>query len=137
MQNTQHHGQKILRKGARGDDVRQLQQKLQKLGFDLQPDGIFGDATEKAVIQLQTMFGYTVDALVGEGTNKLIDAQIGYGWNVKSPDAAEKAMAAQGKGPMASKPAQGGMEPKPGQGSTGSKPTQGTMKNAPSPQKKM
>ena len=101
MQNTQHHGSKLLRKGSRGADVRQLQQKLQRLGFDLSVDGIFGDDTEKAVIQLQSMFGYTVDALVGDGTQGLIDAQLGYGWNAKAPDAAEKALAAQGKGPKA------------------------------------
>lgn len=101
MQNTQHHGGKLLRKGSRGADVRQLQQKLQRLGFDLSVDGIFGDDTEKAVIQLQSMFGYTVDALVGDGTQGLIDAQLGYGWNAKAPDAAEKALAAQGKGPKA------------------------------------
>ena len=65
--------------------------------YDVAVDGIFGDDTEKAVIQLQTMFGYTVDALVGDGTRALIDAQIGYGWNAKAPDAAAKALASQGK----------------------------------------
>jgi peptidoglycan hydrolase-like protein with peptidoglycan-binding domain len=88
----------LLRKGSRGDEVRELQRKLGQLGFDLSADGIFGDDTEKAVIQLQTMFGYTVDALVGDGTKKLIDAQIGYGWNAKSADAAQRALESQGKG---------------------------------------
>jgi peptidoglycan hydrolase-like protein with peptidoglycan-binding domain len=118
MQNTQHHGGKLLRKGSRGADVRQLQEKLGRLGFDLKADGIFGDDTEKAVIQLQSMFGYTVDALVGDGTQRLIDAQLGYGWSAKAPDAAERALAAQGKGSMAPTPA-----PAPVQ--------QGTVKAAP------
>jgi peptidoglycan hydrolase-like protein with peptidoglycan-binding domain len=93
---------KLLRKGSRGDDVRKLQQDLARLGFDLKADGIFGDDTESAVIQLQTMFGYDVDALVGDGTKALIQAQLGYGWNAKAPNAAELALRSQGKGTTAS-----------------------------------
>jgi N-acetylmuramoyl-L-alanine amidase len=88
----------LLRRGSRGDEVRELQGKLGRLGFDLREDGIFGEDTEKTVIELQTMFGYTVDGLVGDGTKSLIDAQIGYGWNAKSPDAAQRALESQGKG---------------------------------------
>ena len=88
---------KILKRGMRGDDVRELQEKLHRLGFDLKSDGIFGEETERAVHQLQTLFGYSVDGLVGEGTTKLIDAQIGYGWNAKLPNAQELALRAQGK----------------------------------------
>lgn len=87
----------LLRKGSRGDSVRELQMKLHRLGFDLAADGIFGDETEKAVIRLQTMFGYTVDGIVGDGTMKLIDQQIGYHWNVQLPNAQELALRAQGK----------------------------------------
>ncbi len=87
----------ILKKGSRGDEVKDLQQKLSKLGFDVEADGIFGPNVERAVTQLQTLFGYTVDGLVGDGTKKLIDAQIGYGWNVKADDAQQRALASQGK----------------------------------------
>ena len=90
---------KIIKKGAKGDSVKDLQGKLGQLGFKLEADGIFGDDTERAVTDLQTMFGYDVDGLVGEGTMGLIDAQIGYGWNVQQPDAQEKALRAQGKDP--------------------------------------
>lgn len=90
---------KLLKNGSRGDEVTVLQGKLNQLGFGLEADGIFGDATHKSVVDLQSMFGYTVDGLVGEGTQKLIDAQIGYGWNVNAPDAQEKALRAQGKDP--------------------------------------
>ncbi|MDQ3034279.1 MAG: peptidoglycan-binding protein, partial [Myxococcota bacterium] len=90
---------KILKRGMRGDDVRDLQQKLERLGFDLSDDGIFGEETERAVVRLQTLFGYDVDALVGDGTKKLIDAQIGYGWNAKLPNAQELALRSQGKQP--------------------------------------
>ncbi|AKF03877.1 peptidoglycan-binding domain-containing protein [Sandaracinus amylolyticus] len=92
-------GTKILKRGMRGDDVRDVQEKLHRLGFDVKADGIFGEETERAVHRLQTLFGYTVDGLVGDGTKKLMDAQIGYGWNAKLPNAQELALRAQGKLP--------------------------------------
>jgi peptidoglycan hydrolase-like protein with peptidoglycan-binding domain len=88
---------KLLKNGSRGDDVTALQQNLAKLGYDVTPDGIFGPNTDAAVRKLQSAFGYTVDGIVGEGTASLIAAQIGYGWNVRAPDAMEKALRAQGK----------------------------------------
>jgi peptidoglycan hydrolase-like protein with peptidoglycan-binding domain len=42
-----------LKKGKEGNDVKLLQEKLLKLGFDLGPwgaDGDFGSSTENAVI---------------------------------------------------------------------------------------
>jgi peptidoglycan hydrolase-like protein with peptidoglycan-binding domain len=88
---------KVLKNGSKGDEVKALQEKLNRLGYTLTADGIFGGGTEKVVRDIQTLFGYTVDGLVGDGTLKLIDAQIGYGWNASAPDAAEKALRAQGK----------------------------------------
>lgn len=92
----------MLKRGSKGDEVRQLQKRMAQLGFDVEPDGDFGAKTDAAVKELQTMFGYTVDGIVGDGTSKLIEAQIGYGWNVKAPDAKQRAMSAQGKGAPAS-----------------------------------
>lgn len=138
----QTHQTKLLRKGSRGQDVRELQSKLHRLGFDLNADGIFGDDTEKAVIQLQSMFGYDVDALVGEGTSRLIDAQLGYGWNVKAPDAAERALRSQGKGSARSAGSKPGFDPmmppsmKPTSGSMPQKPMS-TSSQKPMPQKPM
>jgi hypothetical protein len=71
-------------------------------------DGIFGDDTETAVRELQTMFGYDVDGIVGPGTSKLIEQQIGYGWNKNAPDAFQKAQKAQGKGDAGGKMQDGG-----------------------------
>ncbi|MCC7537783.1 MAG: peptidoglycan-binding protein [Deltaproteobacteria bacterium] len=87
----------MLKKGSKGQDVTKLQQQLGQLGFALTPDGAFGGQTDEAVRKLQTMFGYTVDGIVGPGTQKLIDAQIGYGWNVNAPDAAKRATDSQKK----------------------------------------
>ena len=88
----------LIRNGSRGDDVKAIQSKLAQLGFKLEADGIFGKQTEEAVRHLQKLFGYTVDGIVGDGTTKLIDQQIGYGWNVNAPNAAELAAKATSGG---------------------------------------
>lgn len=88
---------KLFKDGSKGDDVKAFQQKLVKLGFDIETDGHFGAKTEAAVKDFQKTFGYTVDGLVGEGTLGLVDKQLGYSWNAKSPDAAELGLRAQGK----------------------------------------
>lgn len=88
---------KLLKDGSKGDDVKAFQQKLVKLGFDIEADGHFGAKTEAAVKDFQKTFGYTVDGLVGEGTLGLVDKQLGYNWNVKLPEAAELGLRAQGK----------------------------------------
>lgn len=84
----------LMKNGSSGGDVTDLQTKLTKLGFKLEVDGKFGKNTEDAVRHLQKLFGYTVDGIVGDGTKGLVDAQLGYGWNVNQPDAAAKAAAA-------------------------------------------
>ena len=68
----------ILKQGSRGDEVRGVQDKLKKLGFTIESDGIFGAKTHAAVITMQTVFGYDVDGDVGPATQKLIDQQLGY-----------------------------------------------------------
>lgn len=72
----------ILKQGSRGDEVRTVQDKLKQLGFAIESDGIFGDKTHAAVITLQTVFGYDIDGAVGPATQKLIEQQVGYGWNL-------------------------------------------------------
>jgi len=71
-----------LKTGSEGGHVRYLQRRLNALGFQLPIDGKFGSETEQTVKKLQGAFGYDIDGKVGEATNKLINAQIGYGWNV-------------------------------------------------------
>ena len=53
----------LLKVGAKGDDVKKLQEKL-----GLSPDGTFGTGTEKAVKGWQTKNGLTADGIVGDGT---------------------------------------------------------------------
>lgn len=62
---------KTLRRGNYGELVKQLQTKLNALGYDLGVcgiDGDFGQATEKAVKQFQKDHGLKVDGIVGEKT---------------------------------------------------------------------
>lgn len=72
----------VLKQGSRGDEVRTVQDKLKKMGFALEADGIFGEKTHAAIITLQTVFGYDIDGMVGPATLKLLDQQLGYGWNL-------------------------------------------------------
>ena len=59
----------LLRNGSRGEEVRELQQKLSDAGFDPGPiDGIFGSKTDAAVRKFQESKGITVDGIVGPMT---------------------------------------------------------------------
>lgn len=62
---------KTLRRGNYGEAVKQLQQRLQDLGYDLGIcgiDGDFGQATEKAVKAFQKDHGLKVDGIAGPKT---------------------------------------------------------------------
>ena len=58
--------ERLLRRGSRGEDVRQLQLDLRNAGFDpIQIDGIFGPNTDAAVREFQASRGLDVDGIVG------------------------------------------------------------------------
>lgn len=57
-----------LRRGGRGEAVRELQLTLTALGFPLQADGVFGAATEAMVKAFQKENGLAADGIVGAGT---------------------------------------------------------------------
>ena len=62
---------KTIRKGNMGELVKQCQQMLQKLGYDLGicgVDGDFGTATEKAVRAFQKDHKLSIDGVVGKNT---------------------------------------------------------------------
>lgn len=53
----------------RGDDIRELQQRLNQLGFDAGPeDGIFGDLAHGTVEEFQRNVGLVVDGVAGPTT---------------------------------------------------------------------
>lgn len=65
-----------LRKGDRGDDVRELQTLLDKHGFVIDIDGAFGAKTEAAVKGFQRQSGLTVDGVVGAATWAALKADV-------------------------------------------------------------
>ena len=59
----------ILRRGAKGNAVYRLQQRLGTLGFlAIGPDGDFGELTEKAVKAAQQKYKLEADGVVGGAT---------------------------------------------------------------------
>lgn len=57
-----------LRKGAKGESVKELQNLLKKKGFNLQADGDFGPITEDCVKEYQKSKKLEVDGIVGKNT---------------------------------------------------------------------
>ena len=65
-----------LRRGNQGNKVVLLQYLLNRYGYNLTPDGIFGTRSYNAVIDFQRKNGLTVDGIVGRNTwNALLNPQ--------------------------------------------------------------
>lgn len=64
----------ILRQGARGPAVEDLQDRLNELGESLVIDGVFGSRTRTAVIRLQHANRINPDGIVGAMTWNVLDA---------------------------------------------------------------
>ena len=63
--------QALSKYGSRGDEVRQIQEKLKRWGYyNGSVDGIFGSQTLEAVKYFQRKNGLTVDGIVGPATLK-------------------------------------------------------------------
>jgi lipoprotein-anchoring transpeptidase ErfK/SrfK len=66
-----------LKVGAKGADVRAVQQRLLELGYWLaKPDGKFGGTTQQAVFALQKAAGIGRDGTIGPKTRKALDAGV-------------------------------------------------------------
>lgn len=61
-------GSPVLRRGASGPRVRDVQHALRVSGLPVQLDGDFGPATERAVAAFQTAQGLAADGVVGPAT---------------------------------------------------------------------
>lgn len=66
----------ILGIGNSGSDVRYLQENLNKAGYNLSVDGIFGSLTLNAVKDFQKSNGLTVDGLAGPKTFAALNAKV-------------------------------------------------------------
>ncbi|MEP4734076.1 N-acetylmuramidase domain-containing protein [Parvibaculum sp.] len=61
-------GPTVLRRGSAGQQVRDLQAALMKLGHPVAVDGRYGPATERAVLAFQKKAGLAVDGVAGRET---------------------------------------------------------------------
>lgn len=67
---------RILKRGTRGDDVRNMQNMLNSLGYAVgTADGIFGAKTETAVKAFQTAEGLKADGIAGPQTLEILAAR--------------------------------------------------------------
>lgn len=74
--NTTYTFTENLSRGSSGEDVRQLQTKLQDLGFlptTIQPTGVFGPATQQAVRAFQAANGISQAGTVGPATRAALN----------------------------------------------------------------
>lgn len=58
----------VIKIGSKGDTVKTLQLLLQKEGYSLIADGIFGNKTEDIVMDFQQLNNLNVDGIVGKAT---------------------------------------------------------------------
>lgn len=68
-------GERILRSGDTGDDVRELQEALNRLpciASKLTVDGIYGSETVRAVYIMQTVYGIEVDGKYGPESHRTL-----------------------------------------------------------------
>ena len=75
-------GERTLRNGMEGNDVKELQSLLIQLGYSLGrcgADGDFGDATELAVEKFQTEYDCRIDGVVGSETLDAIEKALAGG----------------------------------------------------------
>jgi cell wall-associated NlpC family hydrolase len=98
-----HLGDRPLRVGSRGQDVRSLQRLLARDGLRVTVDGRFGPGTLAAVRQLQRAAGLAVDGVVRAATIAALRAAISGGAVATAlattPDPASTPAAAPGAAP--------------------------------------
>ncbi len=65
-------GDQALKPGMEGQDVQELQTRLNDLGYTLAIDGVYGETTEQAVIAFQQAKNIDADGIVGQGTLQML-----------------------------------------------------------------
>ena len=69
-------GKGLLRRGARGQKVSELQRMLTAVGHPLKADGVFGPATEAALVAFQKRAGIRADGIAGPQTHAALLARL-------------------------------------------------------------
>lgn len=86
----------VLRSGAQGEAVWQLQERLQALGYLTgSVDGQFGPATKEAVQLFQRQHGLTADGIVGEDTRELLYSDSAQPYATPTPAPTQAAQATE------------------------------------------
>ncbi len=67
---------RLTRPILEGDDVRELQKALNRVGFNLEVDGYFGPTTDEAVKKFQADKGLVVDGIVGPATLEALNMRL-------------------------------------------------------------
>ncbi|MCL1850697.1 MAG: peptidoglycan-binding protein [Bacteroidetes bacterium] len=65
-----------IKKGDTGDDVKQLQEYLKKLGFNISVDKKFGPITDSFVREFQKKYNLTVDGVVDPNTWTALQKEV-------------------------------------------------------------
>lgn len=74
LQKTESTSETVLKKGSKGEQVKQLQNKLKQLGYyNADTDGDYGTKTVNAVKQYQTYYNLVSDGVYGPLTKKVLN----------------------------------------------------------------
>ncbi len=69
----------VLRQGSKGNEVKEVQQRLKRWGYyNGSVDGVFGAGTRAAVVAFQKKNGLTADGVVGKSTYKALGMTSSY-----------------------------------------------------------
>jgi Putative peptidoglycan binding domain len=72
-------GEKVLRLGDRGDEVKKLQARLVEHGYPVAMDGVFGPKTGRALVAFQKFKGLRPDGIAGPRTWSALLAPRAFG----------------------------------------------------------
>jgi murein DD-endopeptidase MepM/ murein hydrolase activator NlpD len=74
---TRHLGERTIRRGSRGNDVRELQTRLVQLGYRAKVSGSFDKGTHRQVKRFQRSHRLRSDGVVGAATSRALLAKVG------------------------------------------------------------
>lgn len=82
MDGVQGNVDDLMRRGANGREVEKLQVALNRLGYDVKPDGRFGAETAAAVHHFQRSSGLGQDGVVGPQTYTVLELRAAQNYHV-------------------------------------------------------